>query len=81
MCGVGAILYLNQQHLTKLKFAVGPSTSKHAKLDAVWLLSKKTINNDVKRLQAFGEKLIRVWENHICKSNKLLLGHIMNQFL
>ena len=65
MCGVGAILYLNRQHLIKLKFAVGPGTIKQAKLDAVWLLSKKAINNDVKRLQVFGEKLVIVWENHI----------------
>ena len=50
MCGVGAILYLNQQHLTKLKFAVGPSTIKHAKLDAVWLLSKKTIKQRRKKI-------------------------------
>ena len=65
MFGVGSILYLNQQHLIKLKFAVGPSTIKQTKLDAMWLLSKKTINSDVKRLQVFGEKLIIVWENHI----------------
>jgi len=37
-----------------LKFASGPSTIKQAKLDAIWLLLKKTKNNDPKDYKYLG---------------------------
>ena len=82
MCGVGAILYLNRQHLIKLKFAVGPGTIKQAKLDAMWLLLKKTINSDVSKLQVFGEEV----DNSLVKSymhikQPIVGSQIMSKFL
>jgi ribonuclease HI len=61
-CGVGVVLFINQNHYIYIRYAPGGGTNNRAELIALWTLLETTKQKDIWKLQVLGDsKLVIEW--------------------
>ena len=78
--GVGAVLYLNEDHLFRLKWGLGVGTNNRAKFLALYMLLIFAYEKGVQGIQFFGDSMIIInWINHAQRCHNIYLTPIMEE--
>jgi hypothetical protein len=61
-CGVGVVLYINQNHYIYIRYAPGGGKNNKVELIALWTLLETSKKKDIRKLQVLGDsKLVIDW--------------------
>jgi ribonuclease HI len=79
VCGVGAVLYINENHHFEVCYTPGRGSNMKAELTAIWALVFLTISLNLRKLQIFGDSQVVVdWINGKTHIQVARLQPVMN---
>ena len=80
VCGVGALLYLDDRHLFQIRWGLGEGTNNKVELLALYMLLIFTNENGVQRIQIFGDSMVIInWINQTQRCHNIHLNPILEE--
>ena len=80
MCGVGAVLYLEEGHFFHARWGLGEGTNNKAELMALYMLLLLAFEKGIQRLQVFGDSSVTInWINQTLQCHNILLIPILEE--
>lgn len=74
LCGVGAVLYLEEGHSLRARWSLGEGTNNKAELVALYMLLLLATENGIRSLQVFGDSSVIInWTNYSSRCHNILL--------